>query len=77
MPQTWNIETVEKNLDQLQYPSVGDEAGFSWRPCWTCQRPLGGNRVELNYIGDDGETYHEVICADCARYVANGDVPEE
>lgn len=74
---TWNADKVEKNLATLQFPSVGDETGFSHIPCWTCERPLGGNRYELNYVGSDTEVYTEEICIDCAMYIANGEEPIE
>lgn len=73
----FNTNLIEENLAQLKYPSVGDEIGFSYTPCWTCERPLGGDRHELTYVGDDGETYVEEICIDCALYIANGEVPED
>ena len=73
----FDINLIEKNLAQLKYPSVGDDCGFSYDPCWTCERKLGGDRIELNYIGDDNETYHEEICADCALYIVNGELPED
>lgn len=73
----WNPDHIEKQLKRLKFPSVGDETGFSHRPCWTCQRPLGGDRHALNYIGDDGEQHQEEICVDCVMYIVNGDLPED
>ena len=72
----WDSQTVENNLAKLQYPSVGDDCGFSCLPCWTCKRPLGGDRVQLKYV-HKGEIYHEEICIDCAMYIANGEEPME
>ena len=73
----WDTERIERNLATLQFPSVGDECGFSWHSCWTCERPLGGTRHELNYVGEDGQIYNEEICIDCVLYIANGDLPED
>lgn len=72
----WDINLTEKNLKTLQFPSVGKDVGFSWRPCFLCRRPLGGDRHELIYV-DEGEIYAEEICVDCTLYLANGDIPEE
>ena len=71
----WNQDKVNKNLARLQFPSVGDELGFTWRPCWLCERELGGNRHELRYVDEDTEIYHEEICDDCVQYVVNGELP--
>ena len=66
---------VEHNLNQLQFPSVGEELGFSHKPCWTCDSKLHGDRYVLNYV-NNGEFYFEEICTDCALYIVNGEVLE-
>ena len=72
----WNAAKVDSRVSALSFPSVGDLAAeFSWSPCWACRRPLGGERHELRHV-DDGETFTELICADCAVYLANGTLPE-
>lgn len=76
MKTTWKASTVDKRANELKYHSVGEECGFSWWPCYTCQRPLGGDRHELRYVGEDNEVYIEEICIDCALYIANGEIPE-
>lgn len=73
----WDSATVDENVNSLKFASVGEDIGFSTAPCWACERHLGGDRVELNYIGDDGEQYTEEICVECAMYIANGEEPED
>ena len=73
----WNVETVNRNLEALKFPSVGIETeDFSARPCYLCRRPLAGQRHDLRYVYDDFIN-SEWICIDCALYVANGDLPED
>ena len=33
------------------YPVIGDEYGFSWRPCDCCGTELGGDRHECAVLG--------------------------
>ena len=72
----YNLARVRELVSALSFPSVGDIAAeFSWTPCWACRSPLGGERHELRHV-DEGETFTEMVCADCAAYLANGTLPE-
>lgn len=78
-------------LDDCADPSESDmdsanEGGFSWCACDSCGSSLGGNRYPAHAIhkeafGPDAKRPNDVthisICADCLRYHANGDIPED
>lgn len=72
----WDAARVDSRVAALTFPSVGDLAAeFSWSPCWACCCPLGGERHELRHVAD-GKTFFEMVCSDCAAYLANGTLPE-
>ena len=72
----WDAAKVDSLVSALSFPSVGDLAAeFSWRPCWLCRCPLGGERHDLRHV-DEGEPSVEMICTVCALYLTYGTLPE-
>lgn len=56
-----------------------DEGWFSWSPCESCGSHLGGHRYPVSWFAmhDHGETGTGTVCATCAMYIANGEVPDD
>ena len=78
------IDRFAANTEGLDYAAgrgivLGDPIGFSWRGCDTCGSSLGGDVYEaVSIVPGKGAEEHIALecCADCAMFIANGDVPD-
>lgn len=45
---------------------------FSWRPCGCCNRSLGGNRSDYEFVRANDDVFEAAICDDCVYYLKCG-----
>lgn len=49
---------------------------FSWSPCGCCERGLGGDREDYEFVRTNDRVFEAAICTDCVYYLAYGQLDD-
>lgn len=52
------------------------EPSFSWRACEVCGSRLGGDRLPIHAVDENGDIVHFDACMDCIYYLEYGQLDD-